>query len=331
MLEHRFQTALGMAGIMVFCGFLAWIFFFGNVRLRPGIHLHVDFSRISILDTSAPVKVGAYKVGVVEKIQFRPDQQTVRVTLWVDAAHAKNIYSNSQVHLESISLIGERHINIVLPDADTEIGPPVKHGDVLRGEDASQMDKLLALLYNALITAIQTARDLSPEVEEVNKRVRILRKHDPFFQEVLLPRSRELLKKAKDFPELGKWVETFEDLPETDILNEIAELLEDLERAGDELGNTLDALKEDLALWKDPELAGRARLLQQRMETLQTEFSAISEDLLKFGSILQGPDGTLQSLLADHAIYNDLRQMARQLKNAPLRLLLKRKEKRRVR
>jgi len=326
--EHRYQTLLGAAGVLAFLATLVWIFFFNDLHLRPGIQLHVEFSRLSILDTGSPVKIGAQKVGVVEKIQIVPSSGRIRVSMWIDARMAPYIFSNSRVYLESLSMIGERHVNIVLPDAREELGHPVVDGDVLRGEDPAQIDNLLNLVYSSILFQIQFWRELAPELRAASAQWDQFNSHRPFLTQVVLPRARSLKTKAAAFPQPGEWIHVGDQLPDVDLLAQIARLLDDLEAASSRLSGFSRALEQDVQVWKKAPFAPRIRQLKARLDRIGEELSALQKEGRQVVTALDSPAGTLQSFLRDPSIYNDLRMMARRLKNAPLDLLFKRKEKR---
>lgn len=330
MLGHRYQTLLGAVGVLAFVAVLGWIFFFDAIHLRPGVRLHVDFARLSILDTGSAVKIGALKVGVVEKIQLLPESGHVRVTLWLDARMAPHVYTNSRVYLESLSLIGERHVNIVLPEAREPLGRPVKDGDVLRGQDPSHLDNLLALLYDSLVFHLKFWREMAPLKRALDEQVAVLQAHGPWFEQTVEPRLRSLVRRAGEFPELQDWIHVGDRLPGTDLLAEFSRLLDDLEAASGRLKGIARSLEKDVQVWTRAPFPGRIRRLQERFERLETEFTEIEKEGRVLVAALAGPVGTLQAFIRDPSIYNDLRMMARRLKNAPLDLLFKRKEKRAV-
>ncbi len=328
MFEHRYQTLVGAVGVLAFLAGLSWIFFFDAIHLRPGIRLHVDFSRLSILDTGAVVKIGSQKVGVVEKIQILPTSGQVRVTLWIDARMAPHIFSNSRVYLESLSMIGERHVNIVLPDAEEPLGHPVLEGDVLRGQDPAQMDSLLAKVYDTFVSQIRFWREISPQIRAVTARLALLELHRPFLEGTVLPRVRSLRKKAVDFPKMDEWIHVGDRLPGVNLLAQVSRLLDDLDAASSRLSGFTHDLDRDLQVWTKTPFGPRIRVLKARLERIEKDLTALQKEGRALVAVLDSSAGTLQSFIRDPSIYNDLRMMARRLKNAPLDLLFKRKEKR---
>ena len=328
MFEHRYQTLVGAVGVLAFLASLTWILFFDSVHLRPGIRLHVDFSRLSILDTGSPVKIGSQKVGIVEKIQILPTSGHVRITMWVDSRMAPFIFSNSRVYLESLSMIGQRHVNIVLPDAAEPLGHPVLDGDVLRGQDPAQMDSLLALIYNTFVSQIRFWREISPQIREVTAKLELVERHRPFLEGTVLPRVRSLRKKAREFPKMGQWIAVGDRLPDLRLLAQVSKLLDDLEAASTRLSGFSRALERDVQVWTKAPFAPRIRNLRARIDRIGKDLTALQKEGRQLVAVLDSPSGTLQSFLRDPSIYNDLRMMARRLKNAPLDLLFKHKEKR---
>ena len=328
MFEHRYQTLVGAAGLGLFAAALVWIFFFDHIHLSPGIRVHVEFSRLSILETGAPVKIGAQKVGVVEKIQFLSHSGRARVTLWIQKDFSSYIFSNSRVYLESLSLIGERHVNIVLPEASQELGHRVKDGEVLQGEDPAHMDNLLTLLHESLNTNLRFWKEMSPEFRKVSSRMEGIESHRPWLRDTVWPRIRSIAQKIRDFPELGAWVDAGSELPDTRMLRELVVLLDRLEEASSRFGRFSEELDRDLAVWRNTPIPGRVSTMKKRLERIGDELDALQGDVRILTDAFTGSRGTLQSFLSDPSIYNDLRQMARRLKNAPLDMLFKRRERR---
>jgi len=69
-------------------------------------------------------------------------------------------------------------------------------------------------------------------------------------------------------------------------------------------------------------------VLKARLERIEKDLTGLQKEGRALVAVLDSSAGTLQSFIRDPSIYNDLRMMARRLKNAPLDLLFKRKEKR---
>jgi hypothetical protein len=119
-------------------------------------------------------------------------------------------------------------------------------------------------------------------------------------------------------------------LPGTDLLAEFSRLLDELESSSGRLKGIARSLEKDVEVWTRAPFPARIRRLQERFGRLETELAEIEKDGRALATALAGPVGTLQAFIRDPSIYNDLRMMARRLKNAPLDLLFKRKEKRAV-
>lgn len=98
---------------------MAWVFFAGDLTLRPGRNIYVDYNQLGIIETGAPVKIGDKKVGFIKGIGYirgtKRARPKVRLHLWVDKRYSSWLFKNSRFYFESISIIGQRHINIALP------------------------------------------------------------------------------------------------------------------------------------------------------------------------------------------------------------------------
>ncbi|MBU1238613.1 MCE family protein, partial [Myxococcota bacterium] len=93
-----YQALTGSITILLFLGFIAWVFFMGDVTLTSGLEFSVEFNRLGIIETGAPVRIGDQKVGFVKSINYVRSEAgakpKVRLRLWIDKKYSSWIFTN---------------------------------------------------------------------------------------------------------------------------------------------------------------------------------------------------------------------------------------------
>jgi phospholipid/cholesterol/gamma-HCH transport system substrate-binding protein len=136
-------TAEVKTGIMVVCCFaiLVWLvaktgdftIFTGD----EGYNIKVVFGFASGIAENAPVRLAGVEVGKVERIdlEYQPETRAV-LTLWLKSD--TKIRKDSQAHINTLGLMGEKYIEVTAGKAEEFL----KEGDVIIGEEPFQMEKL---------------------------------------------------------------------------------------------------------------------------------------------------------------------------------------------
>lgn len=322
----RLQTVLGAAGLLLLAAFVLRVFAGprGPFALSGGIRVRVAFSRLANLETKAPVKVGASTAGFVESIEWRPRENRVWVTLYLDARLARRIPVNSRIYQDGVTPIGGRHIAIAPPDASEEPGRPLADGDERIGEDPFPVELLSAMMMRASGRIDGILQEAAPGFHAVGRR--FLELHGFWLQAEFLPRLETLLSRAAAMEPPGLWVRELarvrnavsasllKNLKLDAILAQLAEIVAELEKNG--------------RMWKDSRLQVRLNRLRDRVQGIAHQAEQLQAQLDILNRHMAAEAGTLHAFMRDPSMYNDLRQMARRLKNAPLDLLLKRTERR---
>ncbi|MFC1576980.1 MlaD family protein [Candidatus Omnitrophota bacterium] len=130
-------------GIMVITCFLvlAWLIVeTGDVSFvqKKGYNIKVRFNFASGIEENAPVRLAGVEVGKVKVIELAYEPQTAAVlTVWLDSK--TKIRQDSQAFINTLGLMGEKYIEITSGEADEYLSD----GDMLKGEDPFQMERLL--------------------------------------------------------------------------------------------------------------------------------------------------------------------------------------------
>jgi len=174
--DERLHTVVGLVLLPLVAIGLVLVLWLGKQPLRPVVDLAADFDRVGQLQPGARVLMANLRVGKVKHISFvRARDKTgrlrrrVRVYFYVEKRYAHQIWTNSPAYVSSMSLIGERHLEIDAPRARP--ARPVESGDVLQGRSPSHMDRLLQLGYRSLAVASALVTEVQPHWRTLGKRL----------------------------------------------------------------------------------------------------------------------------------------------------------------
>ncbi len=135
--EIRVGAMIALGLIIIFSAF----FIIGG---KEGIFskrysLYARFDNIEGLTTGAPVRLGGWKVGTVEDIQFTDDAkgEAIIVQMSIDSESFIRIREDSRARLGSMGLLGDRTLDISLGSPESRpVAPgefvPVEGGDIIK-------------------------------------------------------------------------------------------------------------------------------------------------------------------------------------------------------
>lgn len=320
----RIQTIVGAAGILGLIAMVLWVFIFPREPWfrHQGVRVHVTFSRLANLDVGAPVKVGTITVGFVKRIDWRPQKNHIRVTLYIDARFAKRIPSGSRIYQDGITPVGRRHIVFDPPDATQPLGRPLANGDELRGEDPFPVETLAAS-WIRVQARLEALVQQAPNLPDAWRRFSSV--HGVWLQQEGIERLREIVTCASTLEFPGPWIQGFS--------FQLASLRQHARRMFvlfERFHVFVQEFETGLNLQQDPKIKIQLQSLRKRVQNLMELTTQLQKQTELLIQNMTTESGTLHAFMRDPSMYNDLRQMARRLKNAPLDLLLKRTERRKT-
>ena len=159
--ERGLEFKVGLLILVSTAILLGFIFILGNLSLRSGFTVAVDYDYIGALQPGAPVKVSGIKVGKVESIEFlggKPDpalggkRVQVRVTAWIEDRAHDSIRGDAEFFINTAGVLGEQYLEIV-PGHDWD-HPAIVAGAVIHGppavHDPPRTDLVVSRLYEVL-------------------------------------------------------------------------------------------------------------------------------------------------------------------------------------
>lgn len=334
MQERALELKVGLvllAAAIVLGGFL---FLLGDFGLSSGMTVTVEFSFSGAIQRGAPVKISGIRVGRVRDLIFvagRPDERgkpiNVQLVLTLEDRAKPVLKKNTLFYVSTQSILGENYVEVVPQQGASD---PLEDGAVVRGEDPARFDLLFARAYDVLesmsivfrdnkevfvdlmrsgaslagtldqtVKANQaelasTIHNASTAAEEAAKTLAAVR--------VIIGDGKQLAGAADDVAATTALLR--KDLPATmeklslalDEANRIAASMEGVDRAKVDaaVGNAIAALEKANAVLTD------AKLISERVRSGQ---------------------GTIGLLVQDDEIYDDLKEMLRDLKTHPWKLI----------
>ncbi len=150
----EYKVGLLMVGAMFL--FAAFIFVLGKCSLSSGYTVYADYDYSGNVQPGAPVKVSGITVGRVEEVVFKGgkiDARTgrrvqVRVELWIENRARDSIRSDAELFINTAGVLGEQYVEIV-PGDDWD-APPLAAGSIVVGVNPPRTDLVVARLYELL-------------------------------------------------------------------------------------------------------------------------------------------------------------------------------------
>lgn len=320
--------ALVIVSLGLLVGFVALL---GGLSFQPGFRVYVDYDFSGNIHTGAPVKVSGIKVGKVEEVRFLGGQldpkvnRRVQVRLAVridDRAHAA-IRQDAEFFVNTQGVLGEQYLEIAPGSYEK---PQLAPETVVRGVDPPRTDLIIARLYeflDAVTTLLREDKDVLRDLLHSGAKVarsldQLLGENHEGIRKLVGDLDRLTVETADLLAKLDKGIGNPEELHRTlshieaitmTLHTELGPLLQKTRRALDGVGDVTALLgpeeKKKLVRSLDEFLA-----LSTKAQALATDAAALTQDLRK-------GKGTVGALLVDPQIYDDLKELTRDLKRNP--------------
>jgi phospholipid/cholesterol/gamma-HCH transport system substrate-binding protein len=333
MSERSIETKVGLlilAALVILGGF---ILVMGGIQLGDTFTIEVDFNHPGGVQVGAPVKISSYKVGQVKSLQFlggRLDPRTgrrvqVRVVCAIETQYREAIREDAEVYVTAQGVLGEQYLEI---DPGSHERPAIRAGTVVRGIDAPRLDLFLSRAYellDALTTVLRDNRDVLEEF--VRRGLALLRAMNELMgedgeklrriienAETLTAESVELVRGVRlryvDDPGIDRTLANVERLS--------ASIARDIDPLLASARETLDGANR-LTKTIGPTEQQQIRQALRNLDEVSTRATATMRDVQTIVGRMRRGEGTVGALLADEEIYDDLKELLRELKTHPWR------------
>lgn len=335
MRERSIEVKVGIL-IFVALGVLAaFIVVLGNFSLASGFSFFVDFDFSGNLQSGAPVKVAGIKVGKIQRVDYLAGEKDprsgrrvyVRVDVWVEQRVQGTIFEDAEFFINTQGVLGEQYLEIVPGSPGKR---PVQPGQVLVGVTPPRMDLVVARLYEVLDGATRLLREDKQSISNLLRAsTRAVKTVD-----LLLMENRDEIKRllgslegfVAETGELIKSVRAGVGQPQ-----HLRNLLTSVERTSVSVSRNIDTLLARTTSALDgvakvtgavgPEEQQKIRKALDQLVKLGDQVYSLTGDARQLLGRMNQGKGTAGALLVREELYEDLKEMVRDLKRHPWKFL----------
>ena len=357
---RRKETAIEVkVGALVFIALVllvGFIFVLGDFQFGEDFTIYVDLENAGGVKPGADVRIAGIPAGSVESVVFwggRYDEKvdrnvTVRLTLIIAEGMADSVGEGAEPVVTTLGVLGEPYIEIVntLPP-----GEPVEEGTVFVGQPPVRTDQIIRRLHNGLkglddlVAGIELsldegdlgrllaeAADLADHLDEVVVDNRENVRNTIENVSVILEENRDSIPQIVDnienataeFEALGRGLNTA--VGDGRRLRDAIASLEEVVSAASEhapetfadLEDIMDSLQRVLAEQEDS-----LAMSITNVETITSNLADASTEASDLIAYVNAGRGAVGALLRDDEMYDDIRELIRELKRRPWRLIWK--------
>ena len=326
--------ALIVVSLVLLGGFLALL---GNFSWRGGTRIRINYDFSGNLQSGAAVKISGIKVGKVEEVRYlggQVDPDTgkrvqVRVVAFVEDRVKESIRKNAEFFINTQGVLGEQYLEIQPGSWDQ---PPLDPSHSVEGVNPPRTDLIVARLYEFLDSFTGLLRDDKDVIKDfLQSGASVVRTLD------------DILKTNK--AEIGRLLGNVDALSKqaAGLLASIQNGVGDAAQLKATIGN-IESISQSIKRDIDPLLAkakkaldgvdrvtsvvgpGERDKLQKALDELVVvgdKAEKLTSDAQSLVSDIKKGKGTAGALLVDPQIYDDLKELVRDLKRNPWKFFWK--------
>lgn len=311
-----------------------FILVMGGINFEPTYELVVGFDNPGGLQSGAPVKIAGVKVGKVTKMRFNPEtgaeHALVLAHIEVESQHQKRIHDNAVFYITTQGVLGEQFLAI---DPGSSDRPTLDDGAVVRGLDPPRLDRLIAESYDLLHTTVNAMRANRPQIADLfDGLTKTLKGTGTFFennQDKLDHVADNVVKMSDEgVVAIEHARQKFVDNPAIDrILVNVEQVTgagaRDLPVLLSQGRSTLAGADKIVTTFSsDAELARFRAMLDDVHATTKETRAAVADARVIAAHIRRGR-GSVGALVMDEQLFDDLQELARDLKHNPWKFFWK--------
>jgi phospholipid/cholesterol/gamma-HCH transport system substrate-binding protein len=338
--ERSIEVKVG-ALILVSLGLLVvFILILGRVTTTEGFNLNVMFVHPGPLQPGAPVKIAGSEVGYVDSMTYlgrggpfmprvegeRPDapqkRARVKVKVWIEESVRESILQDAEYYVTQQGLLGEQYLEISPGSTGSAVRPEAN----VFGIDPPRLDQALANGATSLATINNLLSRNEDELDELIRSTtnamktvdKILSNHEGELDDVVthadeaLVEGRDALRDARkmyiDNPRINR-VLTNLDGTTTLLAAHDDELISDVDHTVDNVNELIDTV--------GPEQREQIRNSLDDLEEVMDSATTTMDDVESVVGRVRRGEGTVGALLIDEEVYDDLKELLRDLKHNP--------------
>lgn len=338
--ETAIEVKVGALVLFSVALLVAFVIILGDFTFDQGHVIYVDYENTAGLKQGADVAISGIKAGQVRKLEFlggKYDDEVgrevmVRVHLVMDKAMVDAVRTDSQFYITTQGVLGEKYIEILTTNLKS---PVVPREAKLRGVDPPRMELLLARAAEVLNNiADLIGREDIPVGDLIRNANNLARHADEILVENkgtvrnIMLNTETVMDDATDLTAALKvGLDDGSDIRAT--LVNTRSLTAKIDRAADPVMNkTLSTLSkvesaagtvDDITTKKRPQIEGAI----DNIYTTTEDFKASSGDVRAMVADIKAGKGSIGGLMTDEELYDDLKEMLRELKRRPWKIIWK--------
>lgn len=263
---------LVIIALIIFVGTIIWIqgYRFGKENYK----VSVQFKEVGALSEGDPVIVSGIRMGKVKDLWLIPNGVMVELLISNDVVLLKG----TKITVKNIGLMGERYISISPGDSDSllDLTKPIQGGyDTGIPEVMGMMGEMISELRN-LVYTLKSSVASKENLQKLSQTISDFQRLSASMADYVESNRKNLDKTAQNFVESSKAIK--------ELITRNESTIDSVVNRTDQVTHQLKSITNDLEY-----LAAAAR---------------------DFADKLQEGDGTLQMLVEDRRLYDDLRKTA---------------------
>ncbi len=324
-----------LAALALLAGF---ILVMGGINFQPTYEIIVGFDNPGGLQGGAPVKIAGVKVGKVTAMEFYGGKEKdgdqpralVRALVDVEKRYQKEIHDNATFYITTQGVLGEQFLAIEPGSVDR---PFLEDGAIVRGLDPPRLDRLIAESYDLLHTTVAALRQHRPQIREAfDGLTKTLKGTGEFFDrnqdrldtiagnvEQITDEGVKTVEAARlkyvENPALDRIIVHIDHLTAT-AARDVPVLLDQGQKT---LGGAQKIVN---TFSNDAELARIKAMLADLSATTKSARAASADAQAVAAHMKQGR-GSVGALVMDEQLFDDLQELARDLKHNPWKFFWK--------
>lgn len=324
-----------LTAVVLLVGF---ILIMGGISFEPTYEIVVGFDNPGGLQSGAPVKIAGVKVGKVTKMRFNTDGEKIDAEtsalvyahIQIEKQYAESVHDNATFYITTQGVLGEQFLAI---DPGSRDRPVLEDGSVVRGLDPPRLDRLIAESYDLLHTTVIAIREHRPQINQLFDDLgKTLHGTGTYFE-----RNQDKLDHITTNVEkmTDEGVETIQKAREKYVENpHIDRIILNIDRLADagardvpvllaKGSRTLDGTEKFVNTFSsDAELNRMKLMLDDIHATTKLAKQAVGDATTITSHIRRGR-GSVGALVMDEQLFDDLQELARDLKHNPWKFFWK--------
>lgn len=357
---RRKETAIEVkVGALVFIALVllvGFIFILGDFQFGDDFTVYVDLENAGGVKPGADVRIAGIPAGSVESVVFwggRHDDEvdrpvTVRLTLLIREDMADSVGVGARPVVTTLGVLGEPYIEIVNPDPPWD---PVEEGTIFIGQSPVRTDEIIGKLNRGLGALAELVSELEASLEDgdlgrllaetadladhldevvIDNRENVRNTIENV--SVILEENRDSIPQIVDnvenataeFERLGAGLNTAvgDGRRLRDAIASLEEVVSSASEHAPETFSDLEAIMDTLQrVLAEQEDALSASITN--VETITTNLADASTEASDLIAYVNAGRGAVGALLRDDEMYDDIRELIRELKRRPWRLIWK--------